>query len=225
MAVPGPSLPQAAIGGGAGAAGGAGAGGAQGRPAAGGCAPLRAAPHSPFASPASPLLSSPLPAASARPRRRQDAAGRAPSEEWGGQARQAARGRGRDPRRRPRTRALHGAVAEPPQPLRLLRGPGHLLPLHEQLRRGGRGYGGPGRGALGGRWFPRFCVCVRPPWALWAARVGVRRVSAIPDPALVWGAGASSRRVCEGCWRLLAKGCVRRLKLGMCSSGETRSGC
>lgn len=85
------------------------------------------------------------------PRRSQDAAGRAPSEEWGGQAGQTAGGGGgRSPRRCPRLRALHGAVAEPPQPLRLLRGLGHLLPLHEQLRRGGRGYGGAaGRGETG----------------------------------------------------------------------------
>lgn len=76
------------------------------------------------------------------PRSSQDAAGRATSEEWGGQAGQAAGGcGGRSPRRRTRLWALHGAVAEPPQPLRLLRGLGHLLPLHEQLRRGGRGYG------------------------------------------------------------------------------------
>lgn len=58
MAVPGPSLPQAAIGGGAGAAGGAGAGGAQGRPAAGGC--LRSAPLRALRSPRPLLLSSPL---------------------------------------------------------------------------------------------------------------------------------------------------------------------
>lgn len=66
------------------------------------------------------------------PGRRHHAARRTPRQEWGGQAAQAARRRrGRGARRRGR----HGALAEPPQPVRLLRGARHLLPVHELLRR------------------------------------------------------------------------------------------
>lgn len=111
----------------------------QRRAAAGGSAPLGSALLR-----SAPLRSAPQRPAPPRrgPCRSQDAAGRAPSEEWRGQAGQATGGGGGgggSPRRCPRLRAVHGAVAEPPQPLRLLRGPGHLFPLHEQLRRGGRG--------------------------------------------------------------------------------------
>lgn len=138
----GPFLPplRAAIGGGA-AGREAGRRGGAGRPQSGGRQQVAALRSVPRRSALPPRLASPP---QRGPRRSQDAAGRAPSEEWGGEAGQAAGGGGRGPRRRPRTRALHGAVAEPPQPLRLLRGPGHLLPLHEQLRRGGRGYGAGG---------------------------------------------------------------------------------
>ena len=59
----------------------------------------------------------------------QDAASRTPREECPAAPGQAGRPG-------PDAGPLHGAVTEPHQPVGVLRGPRHLLPLHELLRRG-----------------------------------------------------------------------------------------